>query len=266
MSSSKWMKQSAALLAVSVGALGLTDADAYYAKTHRNMSEQVARAGGMSNSTTITQLRTEAPWADTTAAEDGVGQYGYDEELNPWYDTGATIPGANADHWLDIVNYDSWALGPDGEAHKVTAAFFANAKKAFAAGNNSLGWKLLGRGNHYIQDISQPYHVVLFENMDAVNGNASVEHFDYEKYVDANWDALNLTSWARSGAAHAHELNGKTVEQIVVDLARISKAHLPYVKDHKYKNNPWAVQEMVYYGARAMAAAQKQVVGSRLSF
>ncbi|QRK05933.1 hypothetical protein JQX13_38240 [Archangium violaceum] len=264
---SSWKKRGVVVgVAVSVAVQGLTSAQAFYAKAHRNMAEQVARAGGMTNSTLITQLRGEAPWADTTAAEDNVGAYGYDEELNPAYDTGAAIPGANADHWLDITNYDSWALAPDGEAHKVAQKFFDNAKQAFAAGNNTLGWKLVGRGNHYIQDIAQPYHTVFWENADIVNGDAQVEHFAYEKWVDDNWEELNLSSWVRSGAAHAHELQGKTVKEIVVDLARISKAHLKYVKDRKYAANPWATQELMYYAGRAMAAAQAQVVGNRLHF
>lgn len=215
---------------------------------HSGIIKAVAKQAGIVDEKVLEQLAIEANWADTRESEDGEGAFGIDEELNLWYDNKRWISGTNPDHWLSIYSYDRWWLRPNGAADVNAEKFLNNAGEHFKNDQDKQGFQLLGRGAHFIQDMGTPYHALLWINFDTF-------HLRYEKWADEQWDNLEFEQWAQSGASHSKYYAGKTIKEITVDLARISRTYKKTIKFGRYKNNPEVTQYLIWYTARALGAA-----------
>ncbi|MDY6779303.1 MAG: hypothetical protein SV760_01900, partial [Halobacteria archaeon] len=146
------------------------------------------------------------------------------------------FPG-NADHWIDVYNYNN-NLWPKGEAHNDAAEFVQNAKDYVGWGYTNYGMKLLGRGQHFMADMGQAYHTILWDNI----GN---DHFNYESWVDNNWESENLKDWTSYGAYYSYRLDISSksdVKQTTVELARDANGRKGKIFSGKWDNNVWATQ------------------------
>ncbi len=129
------MRTLSALVTVSAASLFVAaDAHAFGWVTHQNITEQVARQHGITDAATISLLRTESIWADTSwdtsnpsscryGSEDLRGTWGISEEYNPFYDDGPqTIQ--NGDHIFDVYDWDH-GLSPTGRDCDDAQQFFS---------------------------------------------------------------------------------------------------------------------------------------------
>ncbi len=221
---------------VSFGLLAMaTTAAAWSKNTHVHIGEVVAEEGG-ADAETVAHMAELSQWADEPStgemyfddeATDGSigvadttyniyqhddgepdvtsGTWGYNAEYNPWYQqlvgtvADEVVEGGSAlnfDHWLSVHNYDSWWGWPEGKAHENSAEFVDNAKYLIDEGNTEEGIQVLGRGQHYMQDMGVTYHVVAWDNFGGLwdqitegTDSAALHHFEYEGYVgDVNGD------------------------------------------------------------------------------
>jgi len=251
------IRRMALVLLVAVGLLALMagTASAWSKSTHVHIGEAVAEEGGASEDT-VEQMAELSQWADEPSSgsmvypdvyEDGEpdiesGTFGYNAEYNPWYgDMLGTVAGGvsdgagsalNVDHWLSYSNYDG-LLWPEGEAHTNSGEFVTNAKDLIDEGDTAQGLQVLGRGQHYMQDMGVTYHVVAWDNFGGIWGEITdgdgLDHFEYEGYVADEMGGYDLDSWSwyrtaiENGAAASweYELDGQEdIEEFTADMAQ----------------------------------------------
>jgi len=228
---------------------------AWSTNTHVHMGEAVAEEGGASQDT-VNKMAELSQWADEpgqnhmvypSVYENGEpdtesGTFGYNAEYNPWYgDMLGTLAGSvsdkagsslNVDHWLSYSNYDGIGW-PDGEGHRNAGEFVTNAKDLIDEGDTAQGLQVLGRGQHYMQDMSVTYHTVAWDNFGGIWGKITdgeaLHHFQYEGYIGDEMGGYNLDEWSwyrnaiEDGAAASweYELDGQDdVEEFAADMAQ----------------------------------------------
>lgn len=170
-------------------------AAAWYPAAHNNLGEDLGESGNVS-SQYMDELSEEPEWPDSDEAEDGNGTYGISEEKNPWQDK--YLPPfccmtANWDHFYE-VNLNQ------GSAPDNTQRFIGWAAQWYINnGYENYGFKMLGRGLHYPQDMSMPYHTAAAENLTAW------EHFQYESWHKNNYEKHDFGYWQGLGAKYSYE-------------------------------------------------------------
>lgn len=79
-----------------------------------------------------------------------------------------------------------------GEADRNLNEFVKNSLKAFGEGNRQKGTELLGKAQHYLQDLGNPYHTVFWDNisLEIPVFLKVFQHSEYEATVDFLWIAF----------------------------------------------------------------------------
>ncbi len=284
----------ATVLAVGMIAFMAGTAAAWSGSTHGGVAEEVAEAGGASD-WQQDELGDLAYWADSVGSA-GIEyqeevcttcEFGVDKEYNPWYqesieegtvsdvedylqdDLGvdwADIPDTlNMDHFLAINYYESllgdyWspaAYAPVGTAHYNTAVFVQNGHDS-DWGTTSMD--RAGKGVHYVQDVTVPYHASVTMNVERTDGE--FDHFNYEGwaaenfYAD-NWWETGFAEAARDGAEDDWTVEiteQEDLEDLTIEAAEESRALGTYIRFNNWEDNEWATEELHYLQGKYTAA------------
>lgn len=207
---------------------------------HEKIGKDVGQAGGLA-SQHVNKLENQAGWADSDEAEDGNGTFGIDEENNPWQD-----------RWLEpfrsgTANYDHWQNAATGVGHapKNAKRFMGWAAQWYINnGYTNYGFKMLGRGNHYIHDMSVSYHTVAWSNVDKGCDGAvgwatggTLDHFVYESWHNQNYDDKWFGSYVQWGANYGDDYNVNSDDGIVEQTKALSNETKP--RHNNIENCQW---------------------------
>lgn len=216
---------------------------------HHDMARDLGQAGNL-DSQYVNKLDNQALWADSNDAEDGNGTFGISEEKNPWQDK--YLPPfccmtANWDHWYEVPS-------GIGSAPVNTKRFVGWAAQWYINnGYTPYGFKILGRGLHYPQDASMPYHTTAISNLENFGDN----HFKYEDWHEKNYDSENMGSYVRWGAKYGSNYNissDQGIAEMTRELARSTSDRVSETNGGKWDDNPsetrWAMWD---FGERASA-------------
>lgn len=218
---------------------------------HEKIGEDVGEAGGLATQH-VDRLENQAGWADSEEAEDGDGTWGIDEEVNPWTDRNVypfSSTTANFDHW-----YNS-ATGV-GKAPANAKRFMGWAAKWYINnGYTNYGFKLLGRGNHYIHDMSVSYHTIAWSNVDKGCDGAfgwltggTLDHFTYESWHNSNYEDKLFDSYLSWGADWGADYNVSSNSDIAEQTRQL--AHETNPRHNSIENCQW--QDDAYPTKQAM--------------
>lgn len=212
---------------------------------HEKIGEDVGEAGGLSGQH-IDRLEAQAGWADSEEAEDGVGTWGINEEVNPWVDRNVypfSATTANYDHWFNA------ATGA-GKAPQNAKRFMGWAAKWYINnGYTNYGFKMLGRGNHYIHDMSVSYHTIAWSNVDKGCDGAfgwlsggTLDHFTYESWHESNYNDKSFGAYMKWGAEYgdnyAVNSNDDIAEQ-TKELARETKPRHDNIENCQWQDDAY---------------------------
>jgi hypothetical protein len=213
------------------------------------MARDLGEAGNLSSSQ-VDKLDNQAFWADSDKASDGNGTYGIGEEKNPWQDKWLPpfcCTRANWDHWYEVGT--GMGLAP------------ANAKRfmGWAAqwyinnGYTGYGFKILGRGLHYPQDMSMPYHTTAVSNLENFGDN----HGKYENWHANNYEDEWMGSYVQWGANWGQNYNISSddgIAKMTRQLAKETADRIDAVNSGQWDENVYETKWAMYdFGERASA-------------
>lgn len=246
-------------MAVALGSLSLLvvqQVDAWAWGGHNKMARDVAQAGGVS-SNLVDTMRGQAAWADgrswdSNKPEDGNGTYGIGEEKNvSFWDWAFDQVGAEFDHWFDVgIN--------QGEAPNNSRRFLGWAAQWYINnGYTNFGFKVLGRGIHYIQDMSMPYHTVSYENNDDSDNDGTRDHFEYESWHNSNYSDQGMGTWVEWGTEYGTEYSISSDDGIYNQTERMAEdanSEFGNVNHGAWDDSPYYTKSLMWdYGERVEA-------------
>lgn len=213
---------------------------------HNKIGKTIGEAGGLA-SQHVDRLENQGGWADSDEAEDGNGTFGITEENNPWQDNWLypfCCMTANYDHWENV------ATGA-GHAPKNAKRFMGWAAQWYINnGYTNYGFKILGRGNHYIHDMSVSYHTIAWDNLDQ-SCEDTWDHFVYESWHNNNYKSKNFNDYLRWGAVYGSDYNVSSDDDIVTQtkkLAQETKQRHSEIKECQWRNDDqptkWAMWDL----------------------
>lgn len=216
---------------------------------HSDMARDIGEAGNL-ESQHVDRLAGQAHWADKDAAEDGDGTYGISEEHNPWQDK-YLLPfcctRANMDHWYEV------GTGV-GDAPQNTRRFIGwSAQWYINNGYTNYGFKMLGRGLHYPQDMSMPYHTTAISNLENFGDN----HGKYENWHDRNYDSESFGQFIKWGAEYGADYTITEDDGLAKhtrELAKETEDRVDAVDNGDWTQNVYETKWAMYdFGERASA-------------
>lgn len=157
-------------------------------------------------------LRSEAGWADSPAHNDGIGARYVSEE----YKHRSCLGYGDMAHYLKASLAIS-ACGLDfGDAHTNAQGFFGQANYYHSIGATGTSRIILGRGQHYIQDVGNPWH--------ASSPLTQGCHLAVESWIASNYASKNFNNNVVSGAVYARSNAAVTTNKSALTQAAADKS------------------------------------------
>jgi hypothetical protein len=252
------------LVAVGMVAVMANPAAAWGTTVHEGAAEEAGDVGGAPSfyQDDLTDL---SMWGDEVGTGCCEGDtFGVNKEYNPWYQgaaeftldaAGADLP-VNADHWLAVNAYeaqfgDSWDVAqyePIGTGHYNAAEFTQNGNDA---SYSSTAYDRVGKAQHYIQDLTVPYHTAAIDNLGygTYNGEGDFNHLHYEAWASDVYAQEDFSEHIRDGveASWSADVTGKDdLEELAADAASDANNLASHVDETgEWEDNVWATQEIM---------------------
>jgi hypothetical protein len=252
------------LVAVGMVAVMANPAAAWGTTVHEGAAEEAGDVGGAPSfyQDDLTDL---SMWGDEVGTGCCEGDtFGVNKEYNPWYQgaaeftldaAGADLP-VNADHWLAVNAYeaqfgDSWDVAqyePIGTGHYNAAEFTQNGNDA---SYSYTAYDRVGKAQHYIQDLTVPYHTAAIDNLGygTYNGEGDFNHLHYEAWASDVYAQEDFSEHIRDGveASWSADVTGKDdLEELAADAASDANNLASHVDETgEWEDNVWATQEIM---------------------
>ncbi|MCX2817931.1 hypothetical protein EGH25_00970 [Haladaptatus sp. F3-133] len=255
----------AVLVAVGMVAAVANPAAAWGSTVHEGTAQEAADAGG-APSFYQDDLVDKSMWGDEVGTGCCEGDtFGVDKEYNPWYqgaaeftlDTAGVDLPVNADHWLAVNAYqmqfgDSWDVAqyePIGTGHYNAAEFTQNGRDA---GYSSTAYDRVGKAQHYLQDLTVPYHTAAIDNLGygTYDGEGDFNHLHYEAWAGDVYGQYDFAEHTEDGVKSAWDVEVTSkddFEELVADAAAEANNLASNVDGTgEWEDNVWATQEIMH--------------------
>lgn len=201
-----------------------------YGLGHRGMAKELTQASGLwyDNQSVAKEFKNRSSWADSDYPDNNDGTWGIDDERDDgggmcsWFEGWTS---ADCDHFYNVDKN-----GGEGDAHLDARRFIGYWGKWYMDyGYTDAGLKSIGRGMHYIQDMSQPQHVEAQVNDDwSCQDWFDSDHYEFEAWASFqgdpdHWDSYNFDYYTWLGAYGTPSMTINSNADIETETANLAE-------------------------------------------